>query len=504
MSIEVELETRLFIDGEYRTAVKGGTFENINPANMKKIADVSAGTAEDIELAVAAATRCLNSDGWGYKSTGAQRAVVLRRLGEIFTERKDELIRLDCLDHGKPKREAEADVGDAITACAHFASLAEKQDKDQDEIIENGTDGDFTTKIRHEPIGVIAMITPWNFPLLMACWKVIPAIAAGCTMVLKPSELAPMSCILLGKMCADAGLPAGGLNVVPGLGHEAGSALTQHTKIDKISFTGSCPTAQKIMACSAANGPRGMTLELGGKSPLIAFEDCDLDATVDWIITGFCWGSGQVCSATTRVLVHESIRDAIVAKVVSKIGSISIGDSLGANWTNEGAVMGPVINQVQYDKIWAFIDEAKANKVTCAYGGERSLVKDLPGLFIPPTVYTDVNRNERVWNEEIFGPVLCINTFKTEAEAVAVANDSELGLAGAVFSADLERCSRVGSALRCGIVWTNNCQPAFVQAPWGGVKKSGFGRELGRWGLEEFTSIKQVTSSAVDYKWGLW
>jgi len=499
-----EMETRCFIDGEYRTAVKGGTFENINPANMQKIADVSAGTAEDIDAAIAAATRCLNSDGWGYKSTGAQRAVILRKLGEIFKERLPEIARMDCLDHGKPKREAEADVNDAIAACEHFAQLAEKRDKEQGEIIENGTNGDFVTRIMLEPIGVVAMITPWNYPFLMGCWKVIPAIAAGCTMVLKPSELAPMSCILLGKMCLDAGLPAGALNVVPGLGHEAGAALTQHPKIDKISFTGSCPTAQRIMAASAANGPRALSLELGGKSPLIAFEDCDIDATVDWIITGFCWGSGQVCSATTRVLVHSSIRNALVSRLQDRLAAITIGDSLGDNWTNEGPIMGPVINQVQYDKIWAFIDEAKANNVTCAYGGDRDLVKGLGGLFVPPCVFTDVDRSERVWNEEIFGPVLCVNTFETEAEAITVANDSEYGLAGAVFSADLSRCARVGNALRCGIVWTNNCQPAFIQAPWGGVKKSGFGRELGRWGLEEFTSVKQVTGSAVDFKWGLW
>ncbi len=498
-----KLETRLFIDGKYVAAKKGGTFENLNPATLEKIADVSAGTAEDIDLAVTAAKRCLNSAEWGYKSTGTQRAAILRKLGSIFTERKDELVRLDCLDHGKPKREAEADVGDAITACSHFATLAENQD--HEEIVDNGTNGDFITKIVHEPIGVIGAITPWNYPLLMACWKLIPAIAAGCTMVLKPSELAPMSCILLGQLCADAGLPAGAFNVVPGLGPEAGAALASHPHVDKISFTGSCPTAQKIMTCAAATGPRGLTLELGGKSPLIAFPDCDIDATVDWIITGFVWGSGQVCSATSRVLVHSSIRDVVVQKIVERLQTISIGDSLGENWTKAGALMGPVINKFQYDKIWAYIDGAKAQGINLAYGGDRAIVQHLaPGLFIPPTVFTDVPRDARVWVEEIFGPVVCINSFETEEEAITVANDSEYGLAAAVFSADLDRCTRISRELRAGIVWTNNCQPSFIQAPWGGVKKSGFGRELGRWGLEEFTSVKQVTSSAAGYKWGLW
>jgi betaine-aldehyde dehydrogenase len=500
-------ETRLYIDGKYVNPVRGQTFENVNPATGEKINDVSAATAEDVDLAVAAAKRCLNSDGWGYKSTGAQRAVILRRLGAIFTERKDEIARLDVLDHGKPKREAHADLNDAISACAHFAMLAEKQDRDQDEVIDNGTNGDFTTKIRLEPIGVVAAITPWNYPFLMAIWKVIPAIAAGCTIVLKPSELAPLSCILLAQLCADAGLPAGALNVLPGLGPDCGSPLVAHPGVDKVSFTGSCPTAQRIMR-SCADGPKNLSLELGGKSPLIAFEDCDIDTTVDWIIVGFCWVSGQNCSATTRVLIQSSIRDRVLARLTERLSKISIGNSLAEpNWSSEGPVMGPVINKTQYDKIWAYIEGAKAEGIKVAYGGDRAMVNrpDLgAGFFIPPTVFVDVPRSARVWNEEIFGPVLCLNSFETEAEAVEVANDSDLGLAGAVFSADADRCTRVQNALRCGVVWKNSSQPTFIQAPWGGVKKSGFGRELGRWGLEEFTSVKQVTSSAHTFKWGLW
>ena len=244
-------KTQLFINGAWVDPVKGGKFKNFNPATDELICDVANGTSEDIDKAVVAARACLEGETWGYKSSGAQRAAVLRKLGDIITSRKNELARLDSLDQGKPLREALADMGDAIGACSYFAELAEKQDRDQDEVIENGTNGDFFTQIRLEPIGVVGAITPWNYPLLMGIWKVVPAIAAGCTIVLKPSELAPLSCLLLGEMCFEAGLPAGALNVVTGLGSDAGAPLSGHAGIDKISFTGSAPTAKRIMTAAA-------------------------------------------------------------------------------------------------------------------------------------------------------------------------------------------------------------------------------------------------------------
>ncbi|KAJ1442620.1 betaine aldehyde dehydrogenase [Ochromonadaceae sp. CCMP2298] len=493
--------TQLFIGGKFCDAAEGGTFETINPATATKICDVSAATAADIDLAVQAATACLNSANWGYKSTGAQRAVVLRRLGELITEHTPLLTWMECLDNGKPRREAEADIGDAVTACSHFADLAEKQDRDQDEVIDNGT-AEFATRIRYEPIGVVAAITPWNYPMLMAVWKVVPAIAAGCSIVLKPSELAPLSCLVLAELCQKAGLPDGALNVVPGWGHEAGAALTQHTGIDKISFTGSVPTAKHIMN-AAAQGPRGLSLELGGKSPLIAFEDANLDALVDWILTGFLWGSGQVCSATSRVLLQRSIHDEVLRRMLEKIEKIKVCASIPGE---QGPSMGPVVSAGQYAKIWALVDQARAAlpPASLVCGGQRSAVAGLGGYFVPPTVFVDVPVQAPIWREEIFGPVLCVRAFDSEQEALSVANDSQYGLAGAVFSADAERCARVVRGLRCGVCWENNCQPAFVQCPWGGVKQSGFGRELGRWGLEEFTSVKQWTSCAPEHSWGLW
>lgn len=494
--------TQLWINGAYVNAKSGDTFVTLNPATNSPICSVQAAGAEDIDAAVAAARACLNSPNWGYASTGAQRAAVLRKLGAIFVEKKAEIAELDSLDQGKPLREANADMDDAITACEYFAGLAESR---EEEIVDNGTEGVFQTRIVHEPIGVIGAITPWNYPILMALWKIIPAIACGCTVVLKPSELAPLSCIWLGEMCQQAGLPDGALNIVPGLGHPAGSALSNHTGVDKLSFTGSLPTAQKIMM-GAAGGPRALSLELGGKSPLIVFDDAPIEATVDWILTGVLWGSGQVCSSTSRVLLQSGIREKVMARLLERIAAVKIGDSLSAEFrAYEGAAMGPVVSKGQYDKIWGFIDEAKAAGCNCVYGGERAMTSALgEGYFIPPTVFVDVPESSRVWRQEIFGPVLCVRSFETEEEAVAIANDTDYGLAAAVFGADATRCDRVARAMRAGITWINCCQPAFIQCPWGGVKSSGFGRELGKWGMEEFTSVKQLTSCASGHSWELW
>jgi len=296
--------------------------------------------------------------------------------------------------------------------------------------------------------------------------------------------------------------------VLTGLGPGAGGPLSAHEDVDKVSFTGSAPTARKIMM-AAAMGPRGISLELGGKSPLIVFEDADISSAVDWIITGILWGSGQVCSATSRVMVHSSIREKLMALLIEKVAAIRVGGTFEGDMPEYAEAgkptMGPVVSRGQWEKIWAFIDEAKAAGVSVAYGGDRERVAGLgKGYFVTPTIFVDVPLESRIWQEEIFGPVLCIREFQTECEAVQTSNDSQYGLGAAVFSADAERCTRVAKNLRCGIVWKNCCQPAFIQAPWGGVKKSGFGRELGRWGLEEFTSVKQVTSCNPGYEWGLW
>jgi betaine-aldehyde dehydrogenase len=304
-------------------------------------------------------------------------------------------------------------------------------------------------------LGVIGAITPWNYPFLMAVWKLIPAIAAGCTMVLKPSELAPLSSIILGEICNEAGLPKGALNIVPGLGPDAGTPLTQHPDVDKVSFTGSVPTAQKVMM-GAALGPRGISLELGGKSPLIAFADCDIPSAVDWILTGILWGSGQVCSATSRVYLHESIKQKVLDMVVEKMKGVKIGDSLSTEMKeHQGPTMGPVVSKVQYDKILAYINEAKEEGLVFLAGGDGALEElqkttGTAGFFIPPTIIVDPPLTAKVWIEEIFGPVLCVRGFTDEASVVACANDTEFGLAAAVFSASEDTCDRVCRELRTG------------------------------------------------------
>lgn len=508
LELKSSIRNKLYINGSWREAVLGGTFPTINPANGEIIENVANGTKEDIDVAVAAAKEALYSENWGFKSTGKQRAVILRKLGSIIEERKNILAKLDSLDHGKPLREAIADVNDAVIACDYFAGLAEEQDSKQNEEIATNGNPDIKTVIVYEPIGIVGAITPWNYPLLMGVWKVIPAIAAGCSIVLKPSELAPLSCLLLGELCTEAGLPNGALNVVSGYGADAGGPLSMHDDVDKISFTGSVPTSKKIMA-AAALGPRAISLELGGKSPLIIFEDAEIDSAIDWVLTGILWGSGQVCSATSRVFVHSSLREAFLSKLVARVQAVKIGDSLSPEMLAfDGPAMGPVISRGQYDKIWEYIEAAKAEEgITLVYGGDKSLVESVGsagGYFIPPTVFMDVPLTARVWKEEIFGPVLCVREFTDESVVVREANDTIYGLAAAVFSADEARCERVARAIRAGVVWKNCSQPAFVQAPWGGFKKSGFGRDLGRWGLEEFTGVKQITSCASGYAWGLW
>lgn len=503
------IRTQHFINGVYVDSVKGATFPSYNPATNEVVHQVAAGTKEDIDLAVAAAKQAFNSANWGINSTAAQRAEILRKIGAILIERKDWFATLDSYDMGKPMREALADLGDAITACEHFAQLTENQEKHQNEVIENGTGGDFKTEIIYEPLGIIGAITPWNYPFLMGIWKVIPAIATGCCMVLKPSELAPLSCLALGDVVNLAGLPPGALNIVSGYGPDAGAPLAEHDDIDKVAFTGSIPTAKKIML-GAALGPRAISLELGGKSPLIAFDDADVDATVDWIITGILWGSGQVCSATSRVLLQKGIKDRILARLRERLDGVKIGKSLDPEQlAHQGPTMGPVVSKGQYDRILSYIEHGRSvENLTFFYGGgdaQETLKSRLgEGYFVAPTVFVDVPTTSKIWNEEIFGPVLCIREFETEEEAVQISNDTIYGLAAAVFSSDEARCDRIARAIRAGVVWKNCCQPAFVQAPWGGYKKSGFGRELGRWGLEEYTGVKQVTSCASGFQWGLW
>ena len=487
------MRDRLFIDGEWVAPIRGGSFPVIDPATEEVFAHAPAGTAEDIDRAVKAARKAFDEGPWP-RMTGAERAAILRRIADGVTARQDELARIEVRDNGKPLPEALWDIGDVAGCFSYYAGLAEKLDESPEEIVPLG-DARFSTRVVREPIGVAGAIVPWNYPLLMAAWKVAPALAAGCTMVLKPSELTPLTALELGAILAEAGLPAGVLNIVTGTGPDAGQPLTEHPGVGKLAFTGSVPTGSKVMM-AAARDIKAVSLELGGKSPFVVFADADIEAAVEWIMFGIFWNQGQVCSATSRVLVEESLYPALLERLIAEAAKIRIGNGM-----DDGTLLGPLVSKGQYDKVLAAIERGREDGATVAGGGRRPAGLNT-GYFLEPTILTDMPEDSFVWREEIFGPVVCVKPFKDEADAVRMANDSRLGLAAAVMSKDRARCERVARAFRAGIVWINCSQPTFTEAPWGGYKQSGIGRELGHWGLSNYLEVKQITAYETDQPWG--
>ncbi|NIE66935.1 aldehyde dehydrogenase family protein [Burkholderia sp. Ax-1719] len=483
----------LFIDGRWVAPVHKGTFETIDPSTEQVIAKVAAATAEDVDLAVKAARKAFDEGPWP-RMSGAERAAVLRRIGKGIRDRIDELAQLEVRDNGKPLPEALWDLGDAAGCFEFYAGLAEKLDENAETPV-TLSDDRFSSVARKEPIGVAGAIIPWNFPLLMAAWKVAPALAAGCTMVLKPSELTPLTALELGDIVAAADLPPGVLNIVTGFGKDAGAPLSEHPGIDKLAFTGSVPTGSRIMQ-AAARDIKNVSLELGGKSPFIVFDDSDVEAAVEWIMFGIFWNQGEVCSATSRVLVQRGIYDKLLERLTREAEKITIGSGL-----QEGVLLGPIVSKGQFEKIREAIERGVEEGARLVTGGNRPAHLD-KGYFMQPVVFADVPETSWVWNEEIFGPVVCIRPFDDEAQAVRSANDSRFGLGAAVMSRDDARCERVARNLRAGIVWINCSQPTFTEAPWGGYKQSGIGRELGEWGLNNYLETKQITRYNSDQPWG--
>ncbi|KAB2633410.1 betaine aldehyde dehydrogenase 1 [Pyrus ussuriensis x Pyrus communis] len=487
---------QLFIDGEWREPALKKRIPVINPATEETIGDIPAATAQDVEIAVEAARKALARDkakDWS-SAPGAVRAKYLRAIASKIKERKSELAKLEAMDSGKPLDETTSDIGEVASCFEYYAGLAEELDAKQKTPVSLSTEK-FKTHVLKEPVGVVGLITAWNYPLLMAAWKVAPALAAGCAAVLKPSELASITCLELAEVCINVGLPPGVLNIVTGLGNEAGAILTSHPNVDKIAFTGSTITGSKIMAAGAPM-IKPVALELGGKSPIVVFEDVDIDKAVEWTCFGIFLTNGQICSATSRLIVHESIAAEFMDRLVKWSKNIKISDPM-----EQGCRLGPVVSKGQYEKILKFISTAKSEGAKVVYGGDRPehLKK---GFFIEPTIITDVTPSMQIWRDEVFGPVLCVKTFSSEEEALELANDTHYGLGAAVMSKDLERCERFSKGLQAGIVWINSSQPSFIQAPWGGNKRSGFGRELGEWGLELYLSVKQVTEYVSDQPWG--
>lgn len=484
------MQTDLFINGTWVAPVAGGTFPVVDPATEAVVHHIPAATAPDADAAVNAARRAFDHGPWP-RMSGAARAAVLRAIAQGIRDRLPELARLEVIDNGKPLPEAEWDLGDAAGCFDFYAGLAEERDGEVEQVAL--PDARFAARVVREPVGVAVAIIPWNYPLLMAAWKVAPALAAGCTMVLKPSEHTSLTALELGRIVQDAGLPPGVLNIVTGLGAEVGQALVDHPGVDKIAFTGSVPTGARLMA-AAAREVKTISLELGGKSPFVIFADSDIEKAVEWIMFGIFWNQGQVCSATSRVLVERALYAPLLARLVAEAQKITIGSGL-----EPGTLLGPLVNEGQYRRVLGFIDRAVAAGATLVTGGTAPHAK---GYFVAPTILTDVALDAEAWVEEIFGPVVCIRPFESEEEAIRLANDTRFGLAAAVMSADDARAERVAAAFRAGIVWINCSQPTFTEAPWGGYKQSGIGRELGRWGLENYLETKQITKLVSDQPWG--
>jgi betaine-aldehyde dehydrogenase len=483
----------LYIGGKWVPAASGGSIPVIDPATAEAFHRIAAGTAPDIDAAVKAARIAFDNGPWP-RMTGKERAAFLRAIAGIIKVRQADLAALETRDNGKPRPEADWDIADAVGCFEYYANLADELDSHLAEPI-SLPDARFTSKAVKEPVGVCGAIVPWNYPLLMAAWKVAPALAAGCTVVLKPSELTSLTALELAAIAAETGLPDGVLNVVTGTGPEAGQALADHPGVDKLAFTGSEATGSKVMAAAARDIKR-VSLELGGKSPLIVFDDVQVDEAVEWIMFGVFWNQGQVCSATSRVLIQNGMYERVLKRLIEETQKIKIGAGTGP-----GVLLGPLVSVGQHDRVTRYVERARADGAKVECGGRRP-----PGLnngyFFEPTVLTDVPLDSAAWREEIFGPVVCLRGFADEGEAVRLANDSLYGLAAAVMTADTTLAERVAVALRAGIVWINCSQPTFTEAPWGGFKRSGIGRELGKWGLDAYLEVKQITRYTSSDRWG--
>lgn len=486
MAVEIKYK-QLFINNEFVDSVSKKTFATINPATGEPICHVAEGDAADIDLAVNAAFNAFKRGSAWRSMSHSDRGRLINKLADLLERDQDHLGSLDALDNGKPKHIA---VGvDAALAIKCFRYYAGFADKHYGKTIP--LDGDFFSYTRLEAVGVIGQIIPWNFPLLMAAWKVAPALATGNVVVLKPAEQTPLSALHFASLVKEAGFPPGVFNVVTGFGPTAGAPLVAHPKVDKIAFTGSTEVG-KIIQREAAGLLKRVTLELGGKSPVIVCEDADIDAAVEAAHNGLFFNSGQVCCAGSRVLVHEKIYDAFVEKSVAMAKARKVGDCFS------GAPQGPQVDADQFKKILGYIDAGKKAGARLCCGG--NVVGD-KGYFIEPTVFADVTDDMVISREEIFGPVIAITKFSTDEEAIERANDTIYGLAASVHTTSLKRAINISHAIRAGVVWVNTHNVLECQSPFGGYKQSGSGRELGEYGLAQYTEVKSVIVAGIPHSY---
>ncbi|GGO88610.1 betaine-aldehyde dehydrogenase [Nocardioides phosphati] len=475
--------TGIFIDGRWAPAQSGEEREIRCPADGAVVGSVAEAGAVDTDAAIAAARRAFDEGTWP-RTAGAERGALLERVARLLERDKAAVARAESLDTGKRLVESEYDVDDVVAVFDHYARLA-GEDHGRQVIAPDRPEVEAV--IVHEPVGVCALITPWNYPLLQTAWKVAPALAAGNTFVLKPSELTPHTAILLMELLDEAGLPAGVGNLVLGAGPVAGAPLAEDPRVDLLSFTGGLETGKRLMATSAATVKK-VALELGGKNPNIGFADADREIALDNALTAVFLHSGQVCSSGARLLVEESIHDEFVDALVERASAIRLGGPF-----DEKAETGALISLAHLQKVAAYVEAGVAEGAVLRCGGARLTdAEHADGYFFPPTILDNCSADMTVVREESFGPVLTVETFRTEEEALALANDTIFGLAGGVWTSDADRARRIAAGLRAGTVWINDYHPYVPQAEWGGFKQSGVGRELGMAGLDEYRETKHV------------
>lgn len=471
-----------FIDGDWVHALSNETRDIINPFNQEVIARVAEGNETDAQAAITAARHAFDHGDWP-ATPATERGLIVDKIADFITRDREELAELESLDTGKTVEESRGDMDDIAGVFRYYAQLA---DKDGGEVIDSPLPNS-VSKVVREPVGVCGQITPWNYPLLQASWKLAPALAAGNTLIMKPSEITPLTSIKVFELIEEAGVPAGVANLVLGTGDTAGAELSINPDVDLISFTGGIATGKRIMK-AASDNMKKIALELGGKNPNIVFADADFDTAVDQAMNAVFFHAGQICSAGTRLLVEESIHDDFVNALTEKVQNIKLG-----NGFDETTQMGPLISEEHLSKVSNYVDNGIKEGATVTTGGKRPEDPALAnGFFYLPTILTNCTTDMRVVQDEGFGPVITVEKFNSEEEAIKLANDSIYGLAGGVWTTDIAKAERCVAKMRMGTVWINDFNLYFPHAPWGGYKQSGIGRELGKAGLEEYTETKHI------------